>query len=100
MTDTEKQHSIEGFHVKFGKADNMHIRERMVNHLAKIDSDLAAKVATGIGVKAPSGVQLAEHLEMNKDKKRVQVSPVLRTIGYENNPVILKGRKVAVLAED
>jgi catalase len=100
MSDTEKQHIIEGFHFELGKVDHMHIRERMVDHLARINTELAEKVAAGIGVKAPSGVQLAEPLAANKDKKRVDVSPVLRTIGYDKNPVILKGRKVAVLAED
>ncbi|RYZ61040.1 MAG: catalase [Chitinophagaceae bacterium] len=100
MTDTEKQHIVEGFHFELGKVDHMHIRERMVGHLAKIDADLAQKVATGIGVTAPSGVQVAAPLPANKDKKQVSVSPALRTIGYEQNPVILKGRKVAILAED
>ncbi|NTS43500.1 catalase [Flavisolibacter sp. BT320] len=100
MTDTEKQHIVEGFHFELGKVDHMHIRERMVDHLAKIDADLAQKVATGIGVKPPSGLQVAEPLPANKDKKSVALSPALRTIGFEQNPVILKGRKVAILAED
>jgi catalase len=78
----------------------MHIRERMVGHLARIDSSLAEKVALGIGVKVPSDVSLAEPLAANQGKKSVALSPSLRTLEREDNVVLLKGRKLAILVED
>lgn len=100
MSATEQQHIIEGFHFELGKVEHMHIRERLVEHLARINSDLAEKVAMGVGVKTPSNVALAQPLPGNKDKKRVETSPVLRTIENPTNQPGLKGKKVAVLVED
>jgi catalase len=100
MSVTEQQHMIEGFHFELGKVEHMHIRERMVDHLARIDSGLAEKVALGIGVKAPAGIKMAGPLEANKNKKRVEIAPSLRTIEREENKISLKGRKVAILLED
>jgi len=100
MAETEKEHIIEGFHFELGKVDHLHIRERMVEHLARIDNDLAEKVAKGIGVKAPAKQAPPEPLPANKNKKRVDVSPALRTIDNHLYQPGLKGRKVAILAED
>lgn len=100
MTEVEQMHMVEGFHFELGKVDHLHIRERMVQHLARVDAGLAEKVATGIGVKAPAGVELPGSLPENKDKKRVTTAPSLRTIGNPNYTAGLKGRKVAILLED
>lgn len=100
MSETEKAHIIEGFHFELGKVDHMHIRERMVDHLARIDNDLAEKVAVGIGVKAPAKQEAPESLPANKDKKKVNQSLAVRTIDNSYYKPVLKGRKVAVLAED
>ena len=100
MTETEKQHVVEGFHFELGKVDHLHIRERMVEHLARINGDLAEKVAMGIGVKAPSNIKIAEPLAANNGKKWVDQSLALRTIENPNNTGKLKGRKVAILVED
>lgn len=100
MSSTEQEHMIEGFHFELGKVEHMHIRERMVEHLAKINGDLAEKVAMGIGVNAPKDRSLAMPLEANKGKKRVEKSPSLRTLEREGNITLLQGRKVAILVED
>lgn len=100
MTEVEQEHIVEGFHFELGKVEHMHIRERMVDHLARIDPELAEKVAKGIGVKTPKDVAPAQPLEANKDKKRVEQAPSLRTIANPNYPAGVKGRKVAVLVED
>lgn len=98
MTATEQQHMVEGFHFELGKVEHMHIRERMVDHLARVDTDLATKVAQGIGVKAPTVSPAAA--PAGGGKKRVALSPSLRTIDNPNNGSSLKGRKVAILVED
>ena len=100
MSETEQMHMIEGFQFELGKVEHMHIREKMVEHLAKVNGELAEKVADGIGVEAPNDVKLAAPLEANKDKKRVERSPAVRTIDKPDNKVMLKGRKVAILVED
>jgi catalase len=100
MSQTEKDHIISAFYFELGKVEHMHIRERMMHHLAKIDNGLAEKVASGLGIKIPSGITPAEPLPVNRDKKRITLSPSLRTIEREENAVWLKGRKLAILAED
>ncbi len=100
MSETEQEHIINAFYFELGKVEHMHIREKMVEHLAKINSHLASKVAEGIGVSVPADVQPAEPLPGSLNKKRVERSPSVRTIENPNYTVKLKGRKVAVLAED
>lgn len=100
MDPTEQQHIIEGFHFELGKVEHIHIREKMVEHLAKINGKLAEEVAKGIGVSVPKGISIAQPLEGNKDKKRVDRSPAVRTIENPHYKVSLRGRMIAVLAED
>ena len=98
MSEIEQQHMIEGFHFELGKVEHEYIRERIVGHLARIDADLAEKVAMGIGVKVPENISPAPPPQANK--RRVDIAPSLRTIDRENNRISLKGRKVAILVED
>jgi catalase len=98
MSAVEQQHIIDGFHFELGKVEHVHIRERMVDHLARIDARLAEQVATGIGVNMPARITPAAPLEPNK--KRVDLAPSVRTIDRKDDPIHLKGRKVALLVED
>ncbi|HEY1112161.1 MAG TPA: catalase [Chitinophagaceae bacterium] len=97
MSEPEKNHIIEAFHFELGKVETMHIRERMVDHLARIDTDLAQKVAEGIGVDMPKGVKP----DANKHaagKRTVERSEALSQLNTAMDSI--KGRKVAILLED
>jgi len=100
MSKVEQQHMIEGFHFELGKVEHMHIRERKVEHLARIDTELAEKVAEGIGVTVPKDVKPLSFADAAKGKRRAEISLALRTIDREKNNTSSKGRKVAVLVED
>ncbi|MEI6950605.1 catalase [Paraflavisolibacter sp. H34] len=101
MSETEKKHIMEALRFELGKVETKHIRARMLDHLARIDGDLAGLVAEGIGMDKPSGVQKATPPAKNADKRRVEVSPSLSMENAENkSKTSIKGRKIAVLAED
>jgi catalase len=54
MSGWEKQHIVEAYRFELGKVSRKYIRERVVDHLAKVDHDLARAVAIGIGVAEPA----------------------------------------------
>lgn len=97
LSEPEQRHLFEAFLFELGKVETMHIRERMVGHIAKVDRQLAERVAAGIGVKVPKveDAQLNARLE---GKRSVERSPSLSMNNTAKSSV--KGRKVAVLVED
>ncbi|SDX94398.1 catalase [Micromonospora pattaloongensis] len=54
MSLWEKEHIVAAFRVELGRVGPRHIRELMVQHLNRIDHELAQLVAAGIGVTAPA----------------------------------------------
>lgn len=89
MSEAEKRHMIEGFHVELGKVNYKHIREKMVDHLNHINHTLAVEVAKGIGVVPPKEF---------KGKAYEKHSPALSMQNHITESI--KGRKIALLAAD
>jgi len=89
MSAWEKAHIVAAYRFELGKVTAMHIRERMVEHLNRIDHTLAVSVAAGIGVAAPQPA-VPNH---------GRVSPALSQAAQPGVTGIL-GRKVAVLVAD
>jgi catalase len=87
MSDWEKQHIAEAFQFELGKVERPYIRERVVEHLAHVDHDLASRVAEGLGLPAPA------EAERNHGRN----SPAL---SQAEQPQSVATRKVAVLAAD
>ncbi|MEY9892889.1 catalase [Catenulispora sp. MAP5-51] len=54
MPDRERRHIVEAFCFELGKVETPEVRERMVGNLAHVGSDLAARVATGLGMEPRS----------------------------------------------
>ncbi|KZR57698.1 catalase [Pseudobacillus badius] len=86
MTDVEKQHIIEAFHFEVGKVKSKDVRQQVVDVFANVDEELAAAIAAGIGVKAPSGVSAS---------KAGLASPALSQ--EQNKKKSAATRKVAIL---
>jgi catalase len=86
LSDVEKTHTIEAYTFELGKVYEQAIKERVLGVLVNIDTELATKVAEGIGLPVPEG-KPAEHLAP---------SPALSQITGESFP--LDGRQVAVVA--
>jgi catalase len=98
MTEPEKQHIKDAWKFELGKVETMHIRERMVEHIMRIDKDMAEEVATAIGVKVPENVSPAQKPSVFEGKKSVDVSPALSQENTHTGKI--KGRKIAALVED
>lgn len=62
MADWEKQHIVEAFRFELGKVGARTARARTVEHLAKVDGELATQVARGIGVPEPTAGETAYKL--------------------------------------
>ncbi|KUL43565.1 hypothetical protein ADL12_07380 [Streptomyces regalis] len=89
MADWEKQHIVAAFRFELGKVGAKAVRTRTVEHLAKVNGELAVEVARGIGVPEPSGTQAADKLS----------SPALSLESLRGDGSI-RTRQVAVLVAD
>jgi catalase len=88
MSEWEQQHIVEALQFELGKLEREYIRERMLEHLAHVDHDLAAQVAEGLGLRAPEEAEPQNH---------GRSSPALSQANQPRSPAT---RKVAVLAAD
>jgi catalase len=52
--DAARQRIVDAYRFELGKVETMHVRERMVAQLSRIDLQLATRVAKGIGVAPPT----------------------------------------------
>ena len=106
MTGIEKKHIIEAAWFELGKVSEMAIRERVVEHFARIDYDLAMRVADGIGVDTltPEKVDALQKEQREfvdrvwKGREMAKDSPALSMEKMKKADSI-RGRKVAILAE-
>src|SRR3954451_9418385 len=85
LTSVEQQHIIDAYTFELGKCYEQGIKERALTVLAKIDAELCAQVAAGLGLPAPAPEPVA-HGE----------SPALRQI--KPTPFPIAGRIVGVVA--
>jgi len=109
MSEVEKMHIQDAFLFELGKVESQEVRQRMVGLIAKVDQELAATVAEGVGVSysSPSIGEKAKEVAHNVTetvkeavtrKKTVDKSP---TLSMENTRKdTIKGRKVACILAD
>jgi catalase len=102
LSEPEKTHLIEASHFELGKVDDMGVRQRMIDHFANIDEELAMKSAEGIGISGPSGeggwYREGQELKRIKATKKPTVERS-EAISMENTRKdTVKGRKIAILA--
>ena len=83
----EQAHIVEAFTFELGKVYEQAIKERQLQVLANVDTDLCAQVAAGLGLPAPAGTPVEEG----------QVSPALSQITAVPGPIA--GRKIGVVAD-
>ncbi|WP_436775907.1 catalase [Yinghuangia sp. YIM S09857] len=89
LADWERDHVVDAFRFELGKCDTKTIREDVVAQLAHVDQDLAARVADGLGLDAPSPVQTASP----------SPSPALSMDNLAGDAGVAT-RKIAVIAAD
>lgn len=85
----EQEHIVEALQFELSKVETAAVRQRMVEHLARIDGGLAAKVAPAVGVAVPTGIEAA---------RVTATAPETSMANTVKNSV--KGRKVAILVAD
>ncbi|GGM13409.1 catalase [Dactylosporangium sucinum] len=88
MSGWEREHIISAYRFELGKVRAMPIRVRVVEHLNRIDHDLAVAVAHGVGVEEP--VKSADN--------HGRSSPALSQANTARDSII--SRRVAVLVAD
>ena len=89
MSEIEQVHIVNAYTFELGKVASPHIRERELGVLARVHPDLAARVATGLGLPAPSG---------EAPTGDTLPSPALSQLSAQTWPVM--GRVVGVVAAD
>jgi catalase len=88
LSPVEQAHEVEAYTFELGKCASDEVRARMLASLARVDDDLARRVAVGLGMQAPEGPEPAE----------VQPSPALSQKPSE--PGRVDGRVVGVIVAD
>ncbi len=83
----EQAHVVEAFTFELGKVYEQAIKERELQVLANVDTDLCEQVAAGLGLPAPKG----------RPAEDVAVSPALVQLLAEPGPVA--GRKIGIIAD-
>lgn len=105
----EQDHIVNALRFELGKVETQAIRERMVFMLAQVDKSLASRVAEGLGIGVPAGVEgpLNQSIPADGDPKRFQPKRVGKNVGVSpalsmaNTPKdSIKTRKVAVLVAE
>jgi len=88
MTTPERDHIVSAFSFELGKCVHPEVRERMVANLANVDAELCQRVATNLGMQAPTG----------SPSTTAGTSPALSQFPAAPGPIA--GRVVGVLAGD
>jgi catalase len=109
QSDPEKEHIVQALRFELGKVERRAIRERMVGMLSYVEPELAARVASGLGIPVPVRLDgplnqsipadgnVAEHQPM-EPPARTSDSPALSMVRTKIASV--RTRRVAVLAGD
>jgi catalase len=87
LSPIEQAHVVEAFTFELGKVYEQAIKERELQVLANVDTDLCEQVAAGLGLPAPKGSPAED----------VTVSPALVQILAEPGPIA--GRKIGIIAD-
>ncbi|WP_344291673.1 catalase [Actinopolymorpha rutila] len=88
MSAPEKEHIVAAFQFELAKVERKYIRERVVEHLNRIDHELAVAVAKGVGVEPPASADRPNHGNSSPALSQVRPGAPIDT------------RMVAVLAAD
>jgi catalase len=97
LSAPEQAHVVGAFRFELGKVETPAIRQRMVDQLSRVDPDLAARVAEGIGAKTPTAETQAAKGAVKKGKS-VDVSPALSMENTVKDTI--ESRRIAFLAAD
>ncbi|EHJ49117.1 Catalase [Solidesulfovibrio carbinoliphilus subsp. oakridgensis] len=87
LTDPERRHLLQAAHFELGKVESKAVRERMVANFNKVDHELAAAIAMGVGVATPPAGEASTYEKS---------SPAVSMAGTAKGTI--ESRKVAIIA--
>ncbi|HET6850949.1 MAG TPA: catalase-related domain-containing protein, partial [Pyrinomonadaceae bacterium] len=112
QSEVEQNHIVRALRFELGKVETPPIRERMLYLLAQVDTDLANRVAVGLGLTVPKKLDKplnmsvpadgdARKFQPKKPTAEIEPSPALRMVDNPNFAVkSIKTRKIAFLVAD
>jgi catalase len=108
QSEPEQSHIVDALRFELGKLETPAIRERVVGLLTKVSSDLAAKVAEGLGMSVPKPQEPLNHnfgananpadYQDHPKKQSLDKSPALSMANTPKDTI--KTRQIAILAAD
>ncbi len=108
QSEVEKNHIVRALRFELGKVDTLAIRQRTVNLLTQIDTDLANQVAAGLGLTPQQPEEPINH-SFGADTDPASVQPVKAKSSIEKSEALsmantvkdsIKTRKIAALIAD
>ena len=93
QNDTERNHIVDAFVFELSKVQDPSIRERMVAGLVNVGEDMAERIATGLGMALPAGLQPTV-------PPRDDLAPSLALSMLGRPPGTFAGRRVGALVTD
>ena len=110
QTDVEKSHIVRALRFELGKVETAAIRVRMLGLLSQVDTELAQKVAEGLGATVPPEPEIpmnhgvSPENEMKHEPQTVAQSVVssdaLTMVQNPTNSPTIASRKVAIICND
>ncbi len=111
QTPTEKTHIVKALRFELGKVETMAIRIRMLGLLSQIDTELAEKVAQGLGAVVPPKPEMPMNHGVSPENESgtqesqtvaqsVDASDALTMIKNPTNSDTIASRKVAIVCAD
>jgi catalase len=96
QTPVEQAHIVGAYRFELTRVQTPAVRERVLSVLANVDTELATRVAEGLGMPVPPPQPKALPIEV---KPEVEASPALSLLSRPGEAGI-KGRRVALLVAD
>jgi catalase len=111
QTDVEKSHIVKALRFELGKVETTAVRVRMLGLLSQIDTQLAEKVAMGLGAAVPSILETPINHGVSPENENgnqepqivdssVDSSDALSMLKNPTNSPIIASRKVAIIVSD
>ena len=112
QSEPEQNHIVRALRFELGKVETPPIRERMLYLLSQVDTDLANRVAAGLGLTVPKKLDKPLNLSVPADgdprkfqpkrpAEELEPSPALRMVDNPNFTIKnIKTRKIAFLVAD
>src|SRR5689334_2716101 len=112
QSPAEQNHIVRALRFELGKVETPPIRERMLGLLAQVDTDLANRVASGLGLNVPKKLEKPMNMSVPADadprkfqpkrvEEELEPSPALRMVDNPNFPMkSIQTRKIAFLVAD